>query len=71
MMELDLGCTYINGEGAYTGEEKKILLCAVKNQAFPKLKKTVLEEDLDAFMIVSSTSAIFGEGYKPIDKEDL
>ena len=71
MSELDLGCTYINGEGAYTGVEKKILLCAVKNQAFPKLKKTVLEEDREAFMIVSSTSAVFGEGYKPIDKEDL
>ena len=71
MSELDLGCTYIKGEGAYTGNEKKILLCAVKNQTFPKLKKTVLEEDYEAFMIVSSTSAIFGEGYKPIDKEDL
>lgn len=69
--ELDLGVTYVDGEGAYTGKEKRILLCAVRNQVFPKLKKTVKEEDPTAFLIVSDATSIFGEGYKAIDKEDL
>jgi len=71
MNELEIGVTYVNGEGAYTGKEKQIILCAVKNQTFPKLKKIVKDEDKLSFLIVSDATSIFGEGYKAIDKEEL
>ena len=69
--ELDLGATVLKGEGAYTGKEKNMLMCAVKTHSFPKLRKLVKDIDRHAFMIVSDTTEIFGEGYQAIDKEDL
>jgi uncharacterized membrane-anchored protein YitT (DUF2179 family) len=62
--ELDVGATHIFGQGAYSGEEKKVILCAIKKRLSPMAEDIVREEDPDAFMIVSSASEIFGEGYK-------
>ena len=69
--DLDLGVTFIDGEGGYSGKEKRILLCAVRNQVFPKLKKAVKDEDDRAFIIVSNASSVYGEGHQAIDKEEL
>ena len=62
--ELDVGATHIFGQGAYSGEDKKVILCAIKKRLSPLAEDIVREEDPDAFMIVSSASEIFGEGYK-------
>lgn len=69
--ELDISATFINGVGAYSGQEKKVIMCVIKKQLFPKLKDVVAEEDDRAFFIVSSATEIFGEGYKmSMRKED-
>ena len=62
--ELDVGATHIFGKGAYSGEDKKVILCAIKKRLSPMAEDIVRDEDPDAFMIVSSASEIFGEGYK-------
>ncbi len=71
LKELDIGATYLDGEGAYTGEGKRIIMCAVKNYLFPKLKDIVKDIDPTAFMIVSSAKEIYGEGYKNHFDEEL
>ncbi len=71
LTELDTGVTFTEGSGAYSGEAKRILMCAVKNHSFPKLRQIVKEEDGSAFIIVSDTTEIIGEGHKPIEKEEL
>ncbi len=71
MTELDVGATYVDGEGAYTGKNRKVIMCAVKNYLFPKLRDIVREVDKNAFMIVSSAKEIYGEGYKRNDDEEL
>lgn len=71
LKELDAGATYVDGEGAYTGEKKKVLLCVVKPIIYPKLRDIVRQEDKKAFMIVSSAKEIYGEGYIPPDKEEI
>lgn len=71
LKELDVGATYVDGEGAYTGDEKRIILCAVKSFLYPKLRDIVREVDAHAFMIVSSAKEIYGEGYKDHNDEDL
>ena len=38
MAELELGVTYVYGEGAYTGKQKRVILCVAKKQFFPKIK---------------------------------
>lgn len=69
--ELDIGVTYISGEGAYSGRDKKVILCVMKKQISPQAETIVREEDPGAFMIVTSATEIFGEGYKSIYSEKL
>ena len=71
LKEVDSGATYIEGEGAYTGEEKKILFCVVKPYNYPHLRDVVAQEDKNAFMVVTSASEIYGAGYKNQDSEEL
>ncbi|MCR4901463.1 MAG: YitT family protein [Butyrivibrio sp.] len=64
LKELDAGATHIFGEGAYSGEKKKVIMCVIKKRLSPMAEDIVREEDPDAFMIVTSATEIFGEGYK-------
>lgn len=61
---LDGGASIINAKGAYSGEKKHIVLCAVRKQLLPKLEELTLEADKDSFMIVASANEIYGEGFK-------
>lgn len=69
--ELDIGVTYLQGRGAYTGAEKQVLLCAMRKALFPKVRNIVQQEDPEAFMIVSSATEIFGEGFKDHFTEEI
>ncbi len=71
LKELDIGATYIEGRGAFSGKEKQVLMCAVKKQMSPRLEEIVKEEDTDAFMIISSATEVFGEGYKSYFNERI
>lgn len=64
LTELDIGVTYIEGRGAYSGKEKQVLMCVAKKQASPRVEEIVKEEDAEAFMVISSATEIFGEGFK-------
>lgn len=69
--EIDLGVTYLRGEGAYSSQNKKVIMCVTKKQQAPRIEEVVKEEDPRAFMIVSSASEIYGEGYKSIFAEKI
>lgn len=71
LTELDGGATFIEGKGAYSGEDKSVLLCVIKPVLYPGMRDIVREEDKGAFMIVSSAKEIYGEGYIPPDQEEL
>ncbi len=64
LSSMQIGVTLLSGEGAYTGHPKKVILCVAKKHTFPKLRDIVKELDPNAFVIVSSATEIFGEGYK-------
>ena len=64
LTEMDLGVTLLSGEGAYLKKQKKVIFCAAKKHTFPKIRDIVKEGDPNAFMIISSATEIFGEGYK-------
>lgn len=64
LYELDMGVTFINGMGAYTKKEKKIIMCVAKKRDFHKVEAVVKRTDPKSFMIVSSAQEVFGEGYK-------
>jgi uncharacterized membrane-anchored protein YitT (DUF2179 family) len=70
MYDIDAGVTVINAEGAYTGKNKDMLMCAVKKQTLPKAREIVSSIDSEAFLIVTSATEIFGEGFKShLDKD--
>lgn len=64
LKELDIGVTHLEGSGAYKNVEKKVIMCVVKKQLAHKVEEIVRDEDVSAFMIISSASEIYGEGYK-------
>lgn len=69
--ELDIGVTYVHGSGAYSGREKKVIMCVMRKQLSPRAEQIVKEEDPLAFMIVTSAMEIYGEGYKSYFSEKL
>ncbi len=71
MDKMEIGATLLDGTGAYTGDKRKVTLCAIKKQQLPILRQIVEENAPDAFLIVTSANAVFGEGFKEIDVEDL
>ena len=71
LSEVDAGVTHIQGQGAYSGKEKNVIMCAVKIQQAIHAEEIVKEEDPEAFMIVTSATEIYGEGYKSYFSEKL
>lgn len=71
MEEIDIGATYMDAEGAYTGDTKKVLMLVSKAGQYSKIREIVKEEDKDAFVIVSGASEVFGYGYKDIFMQDI
>lgn len=69
--ELSIGVTYVKGSGAYSGKEKNVIMCVVKKQISPKVEDVIKLEDPQAFLIVSSATEIYGEGYKNLFSEKL
>ena len=64
LMEMGLGGTIITGKGAYTGNEKNILMCAARPGKIAAIKAVVSKIDPDkAFIIVSDAKEVFGEGF--------
>lgn len=66
--DLFRGCTIVDAHGAYSGQPKKVLLCACKNVEFYNLKHIVKRLDPHAFMIVSEAGEVFGEGFSSIHR---
>ncbi len=71
LVELDISATLIQARGAYTGDPREVVMVVVRKQMAPRLEEIVKEEDPRCFMIVSSASEIFGEGYKDIRKKKV
>lgn len=63
-----VGMTKLHAVGAYTGQERTMLLCAVRRREIVTVKRIVKEIDPDAFFIIGDAVEVLGEGfgdYKP------
>lgn len=67
--QLHRGVTEISGKGAYSGQDKQILLCVVKRQQIVEIRRLVKGIDTSAFVIVSDTRDVFGNGFTNITAE--
>jgi uncharacterized membrane-anchored protein YitT (DUF2179 family) len=61
--QLVRGVTYLEGEGAFTGNKKRVIYCIVSLNQLAKLKQIVREADPKAFITVSDTAEVMGQGF--------
>ena len=67
MNRLGRGVTYINGEGAYSGDQKKVIFCVINRLEEAKLKEIVTESDENAFLAVADIAEVRGGRFKKRD----
>lgn len=60
---LQRGATFLNGSGAYTGQDKKILLTVVNTYQLKRLEEVAFQIDAHAFMITENTFNVLGRGF--------
>ena len=63
MIRMERGVTSLDGNGMYSGKERKILFCVVAPKEIVKIREIVREFDPGAFVIVSDVREVFGEGF--------
>lgn len=61
--DLDRGLTKLDGHGGYTGEARAVLMVVVGRGEVSKLKSLVRAVDPGAFVIISDTAEVLGEGF--------
>ncbi len=69
--ELHRGSTFLQGQGAYSGTEVKVVLTAVKKHQIADLKRIVAEIDKDAFVIVQEAHQVLGDGFSRYSEDAL
>jgi uncharacterized membrane-anchored protein YitT (DUF2179 family) len=69
--ELDRGVTILQGRGAWSGQDKEVLMCAFKQRQIVAMKRMVKEIDPDAFLIVCDAHEVLGEGFQVYHSDGL
>jgi uncharacterized membrane-anchored protein YitT (DUF2179 family) len=67
MARLGRGVTYLKGEGAFTGDDKKVIFCVVTRLEEAKLKSIIEDMDPSAFLAVSDIAEVRGGRFKKKD----
>ena len=70
MEEVGRGVTHLLARGAYSGQERPVVLCVASRQEVTSVKRIVQEEDAQAFMFISDAHEALGEGFTRLDAED-
>jgi uncharacterized membrane-anchored protein YitT (DUF2179 family) len=64
---LGRGVTYMHGEGAYSGDDKKVIFCVINRLEEAKLKEIVTDYDDTAFLAVADIAEVRGGRFKKKD----
>lgn len=63
---MDRGVTLLKAQGWYTKKDKDVLLILINQKELPSLTKVIKEVDPRAFMSISPTNNVYGEGFEEI-----
>ncbi|MGD6840837.1 YitT family protein, partial [Bacillus thuringiensis] len=61
------GVTYLKGEGAFSGDDKKVIFCVITRLEEAKLKDIVAEHDPSAFLAIADIAEVRGGRFKKKD----
>lgn len=64
--EMDRGVTMLRAQGWYTKQEKDVLLVILRKKQLYGITKVIKSIDPKAFVSVSQTSSVYGEGFEEI-----
>ena len=64
--DLQRGATIVNATGAFTGDDKYIILTVLSPSQAVKLRNFIKEHDPKAFLLVSNTSEIIAKGFHSV-----
>ncbi|WP_374939780.1 YitT family protein [Bacillus sp. MCCB 382] len=64
---LGRGVTYLKGEGAFSGDDKKVIFCVITRLEEAKLKDIVAEHDPSAFLAIADIAEVRGGRFKKKD----
>jgi uncharacterized membrane-anchored protein YitT (DUF2179 family) len=64
LFKLNRGATILEGRGAYTRQDRQILLVAITQREISQLKEIVAEVDPEAFIIIGNAAEVLGHGFK-------
>ena len=71
VQRMDRGVTILKGEGAYSGDKKRVLMCAFKQKEIVSLKELIFDVDPNAFIIVCNAHEVTGNGFKTYQKNEI
>ena len=71
VQQMDRGVTILKGEGAYSGDKKRVLMCAFKQKEIVSLKELIFDVDPNAFIIVCNAHEVTGNGFKTYQKNEI
>ena len=63
---MDRGVTVLRATGWFTRKERNVLLILISQKQFPALSRAIKDIDPKAFMSVSQTHNVYGEGFEEI-----
>lgn len=67
--EMRRGATIVSGKGAYSGQERSVLMVALTATEVTQLKNLVAQTDPQAFVIVSPAQSVFGGEFAPLQED--
>ena len=57
------GVTVLEGEGAYSHQKKHVIMCVIKRNQIPEIRRLVRSVDEHAFVIMTDAKNVFGNGF--------
>ena len=63
MKHLGRGCTMLHAQGAFTRQDREVLLTVVHNIQLKRLEEIVYREDPQAFVIIENSHLVLGKGF--------
>lgn len=63
MRNLGRGCTLLHGQGAFTRQEREVILTVVHNIQLKRLEEIIYRIDPEAFMIIENSQMVLGKGF--------
>lgn len=68
---MDRGVTVLHGQGWFTKNDREVLMILISRKELPTLTKAVRGLDARAFMSISPTHSVYGEGFEEIKSGGL